>query len=330
MSEVRLSVALSSYNAERYIGHQVASILAQTRLPAQVVVGDAGSTDGTLGLIEEARRRSALAGHDIEWTILDSRRLQLDDNMARIYAACTGDVVVVCDHDDVCLERRFADVAEVFAADPDLLFVHAESEIIDSDGRVTSTSMFETEGFTQPELDLYRTGQAFRVLVRRFLAHGTTSAFRRSLVDDLPPIPAGLHHDAWYALIAAAMGGVSVDERTAVQYRVHASNLSGGVRRRGRVEKLRMLTRPGAQRNARLLQEAEALVAGLDAVRPRVLDWAYELAVERRRHERLRARLPRNRLIRAPRVLREAATGAYDRVGRGRKDVVLDLVQPLG
>ncbi|HEY8588269.1 MAG TPA: glycosyltransferase [Naasia sp.] len=319
---------MSSFNAARYLHLQFDSILAQTVLPDQIVVGDAGSTDGTLEVIEDAVRRAE--GMGISCVVLESTRLGLDANMARIYAACTSDVIIVCDHDDICRPSRFEHVAEVFAADPAAQFVHCDAQIIDASGAVTSESMLVTESFTESERQLYARGRAFAVLVRRFLAHGTTSAFRRSLLELCPPIPAGLHHDAWYGLLAAAMpGGVRLDERADVQYRVHATNLSGGVRKRGLAEKVKMLLAPGAARNARLLAQSEALVGGLAAIRPHVADWAWDLATERLRHQQVRSALPAGRVRRVPRVVREAATGAYGRVSRGRKDVVLDLVQPL-
>ncbi|WP_196250750.1 glycosyltransferase [Cellulomonas sp. JZ18] len=325
-----VSAAVTSTNAVRYLGDQIDSILAQTRLPDQVVVADAGSTDGSQELVRAYVERTRAAGLPVEWTILPSQPTPLDANMARTYAACTGDVVVVCDHDDVCLPDRFAHAVEMFAARPELLLVHCEAEIVDSDGATVSTSMLRTEGVTADELAQYRAGEGFRVLVRRFLAHGATAALRRDLLDLVPPVPHGFRTDAWLALLAAATGGVALDERPGLRYRTHPTNTSGGVRRRGVGEKLRMLREPGGERNARLLARAEALVAGLDAIRPHVQDWAYELAVDNLRHERVRSRYPRNRLLRAPHVLRTASGGAYDRLARGRKDVLLDLLQPIG
>ena len=240
-------------------------------------------------------------------------------------------MIVACDHDDVCLPMRFEHVAEVFAADPRLQFVHCEAQVIDEQGAVTAESLFETESFTAAEREMYARGEAFRVLVRRFMAHGATAAFRRSLVELCPPIPEGQYYDSWYGLLAAAMpGGAAVDVRPGLQYRVHRSNLGGGVRKRGLAEKARMLLAPGAERNRRRLAQSEALVAGLVAIRPHIADWTLDLAQEQLRHRRVRDGLPVNRIRRAPVVLREARTGAYGRVSRGRKDVLLDLVQPLG
>ncbi|HVW65368.1 MAG TPA: glycosyltransferase, partial [Nitrosospira sp.] len=43
----RLSIALATYNGERYLGEQLESLLHQTRQPDELVVFDDASTDST-------------------------------------------------------------------------------------------------------------------------------------------------------------------------------------------------------------------------------------------------------------------------------------------
>ena len=51
-AEPVVSVVLCTHNGAAFIGEQVASILAQTRLPDELVLGDDASTDGTVELVE--------------------------------------------------------------------------------------------------------------------------------------------------------------------------------------------------------------------------------------------------------------------------------------
>ena len=50
---VRISVALATYNGEKYLPDQLDSLLRQALLPAELVVGDDGSTDRTLDILED-------------------------------------------------------------------------------------------------------------------------------------------------------------------------------------------------------------------------------------------------------------------------------------
>ena len=49
---MRISVIMPAYNAERYVGSALDSVLAQTLSPHEIVVIDDGSTDGTSAVLE--------------------------------------------------------------------------------------------------------------------------------------------------------------------------------------------------------------------------------------------------------------------------------------
>ena len=63
------SVAMSTYNGERFLAEQLSSICAQTRPVDEIVVSDDGSSDGTLRILDDFR----LAHPQIRWKILPLR-----------------------------------------------------------------------------------------------------------------------------------------------------------------------------------------------------------------------------------------------------------------
>jgi hypothetical protein len=329
-ADLTLSVALSCYNSARYLGETIDSILAQTRPPEQIVVGDDGSTDASLQIVHDAIERSKQLGLDIEWTILDSNRYGIGKNMDRIVAACRHDVIVVCDSDDISLPFRFDHVTKQLADHPDVYLIATDSEVIDGAGNPKAPSLIATRNVSETERAQLCSDQAFRMLNRRFAAEGAATAYRRQLVEQIPPRPEHIIQDMWFALMAAAMTRFLYDERQTIKYRVHASNTTGGVRQRSASEKWQMLFEHGAARNARLLARAEDVLEGVRALGDEVPSWVRQLAEESARHERTRAAYPHNRVRRLPHVIKEASSGAYARSARGNKDVLLDLLQPLG
>ncbi|MCW5771647.1 MAG: glycosyltransferase, partial [Rhodospirillaceae bacterium] len=58
--DMRISVVIPAYNAERYLGAAIDSILAQTVGRMEIVVVDDGSTDGTRAVAESFADRGVV------------------------------------------------------------------------------------------------------------------------------------------------------------------------------------------------------------------------------------------------------------------------------
>ena len=57
-----VSVALATYNGEKYISEQLDSLLLQTRQPDEVIIIDDCSTDKTAEMVREY-----ILSHDVNW-----------------------------------------------------------------------------------------------------------------------------------------------------------------------------------------------------------------------------------------------------------------------
>jgi glycosyltransferase involved in cell wall biosynthesis len=317
-----VSVALCTYDGARYLEPQLRSILAQSRLPEQIVVSDDGSRDETIGIAERT-----LAGSPIRVGILRREEpVGVTANFASAVAACDGDVVLLCDQDDVWRADRVERSAAAFEADPALLLLHSDARLIDGDGRVLPIGLLRSLAARDSELALIDAGRAFEVYLRRNLATGATTAFRRTLLEAALPFPAAFVHDEWLALIAAATGRVALDRAQLVDYRQHGANAIGasdpGIRAR-----LRRMLAPRGDRYRVLADRADALAARLDALA--APEPVRELARRKRAFEDARARYPRIRPARVPYVLPHWASGDYRALSsQGDADVLRDLVAP--
>jgi hypothetical protein len=325
-----ISVAMRVYNSSRFVGEQLASILEQTCPPDEIVVGDDGSDDDTLDIIVAMvdAARHARPGLKAVLKLLPSLHVGITANIQRTIAACTGDIIVICDHDDRCHPSRFARIRDEFERRPDLLYVHGDAQLIDDQGAGLGARLTERQLVSRWERERYAAGEAFQVLIRRNIATGATAAFRRSLVPLASPFPTTWVYDEWLGIIAAGMGQLAFIDDPQLDYRQHSSNKQG-VRQRSAREKAGMLLTAGTSRNERLRARAQVLGERLEGLGSVVPPQNLALARAKLRYERTRSELPRNRLLRALPVLWVAASGAYGRFARGRKDIVLDLVQPL-
>jgi glycosyltransferase involved in cell wall biosynthesis len=321
--EPRVSVALCTHNGARFVREQVESILAQSRPPFEIVLSDDASTDDTVGIVT-----ALVEGSGIRLTVLANPvALGVTRNFEQAVAACTGDLVALCDQDDVWHERRLEVMTALFSERPGLLLAAGDARLVDERGVPLEHSLFEGLEISPAEFAGMRGGRAFATLLHRNLVTGATTVLRRSLAEAAVPFPEAWVHDEWLASVGAAIGEIALVPDRLVDYRQHGSNQIG-VARLSPVGKLRRVLEPRAGRNARLVARAEALVARLEApgvvVHPGVLDGARgKLA-----HERMRSSLPAARLARVLPVLREWRGRGYALYGRGTADAARDLLQP--
>lgn len=320
---MRLSVALCTLDGERWLGELLQSIACQHRPPDEVVVGDDGSTDGTLRLVE-AFADSAPFPVRVERS---QERRGVTANFSATVALCDGDAVVLCDQDDVWAPGKLVEVERAFAA-PGVVAAFSDAELIDSDGAPVGATLWEALRFGPADRDVMRTGDALGILLKRNVVTGATLAVSADIASVALPFPAQGLHDVWLAWIAACLGRIAPIPAPLVRYRQHGTNVVGAPkrRRRERLAHRASLGDVSADEAAHL----EALVERLRA-RGRPCDAVLlRLAGEKVNHLRLRSGLPDRRIARLVPVLREAAAGRYARYGRGWESAAYDLVVRRG
>lgn len=321
----RVSVAMATYQGAPYLEAQLRSIISQTHPVDEIVVADDGSGDNTLDLAREI-----LAGSDARVVILEGepRRLGVAANFERALHACTGEVVVLADQDDVWVPNRVERLLAEFAADDGCVLVASDARLVDSAGLPIGGTLFGALPVRSTELAALASPGAFDLLLRRNLLTGATMAVRPALLRSALPIPAPWIHDEWLAIAAAATGRIRVLSDPLIDYRQHGSNQIGvSASTLGR--KLQRVLEPGSTRTARLVAMSESLVAWLNRCSGAPAD-RMAAVVGKLAHERARAALPRARWRRIRPVLRQAAAGGYRRFSSQRDlDALRDLLQPL-
>jgi Glycosyl transferase family 2 len=110
-AEPSFSVLIAAYNAAGFVGEAVASALAQTRPPLEVIVCDDGSTDELAAVLDAFRERIVLLRQE------NGGEASAKNAAAR---AASGDFLAILDADDVYLPERLEAFGELAAARPDL------------------------------------------------------------------------------------------------------------------------------------------------------------------------------------------------------------------
>ncbi len=93
----RISIALCTYNGERFLNQQLASMAQQTRLPDELVVCDDRSTDRTLTMVREF---AASAPYPVR-IFQNEQNLGFAANFERAIRLCQGNLIALSDQDDI-------------------------------------------------------------------------------------------------------------------------------------------------------------------------------------------------------------------------------------
>ncbi len=326
--ERRVSVALATHNGSQFITEQIESILGQTSPVDQIVLSDDASSDDTVEIVERAvARHRDTTGATPELVVLrNDPPLRVTQNFAQALAYCTGDLIALCDQDDVWHPTRIERLSSRFD-DPAVLLVFSDARQVDESGAFLGHNLFEALGMSRSERGLVEQGQVFRQFMRRNLATGATVMLRKSLAEVAAPFPDSWLHDEWLAIVAAAYDGVRIHDEALTDYRQHSGNQVGMSKVNAR-RKFRMFAEPRTERNRRLYLRAKALVPRMDALEN--VPPAYrQMAHEKSEFESARQQYPEARLLRVVPVLRQLRKGRYGVYGTGMKDAVRNLLQPV-
>jgi glycosyltransferase involved in cell wall biosynthesis len=131
MKHPRLTVLMPAYNADRYIGVAIASVLSQSFGDFELLIIDDGSTDGTAGVVQAFR---------------DSRiRYRYHTNQGIAGALNHGltlartELIVRFDADDICLPDRLHQQIRFMDTHPEYVLMGSMVDYMDMDGRYVFT-----------------------------------------------------------------------------------------------------------------------------------------------------------------------------------------------
>ena len=205
-------VLLSTWNGERYLPAQIASLLAQ-RLPGdlRILIRDDGSSDDTVGLV---RRLDDPRIRLVEGKNLGPRGSFLA--LLQMAQQEEADFVALCDQDDVWDPEKIAQAISMLGSDKPGLYSSTLNLV---DDNLASIGMYTHPG-----------NRSFVSTLLCNYVTGCTCVMNRRFIEQLPfPEDADriIMHDWWLASVATLGGQVVYDRRSFIGYRQHAANHVG-------------------------------------------------------------------------------------------------------
>ena len=227
-----ISIALASYNGEKYIGEQIDSILVQTYQDFELVVCNDCSTDNTWLILEEYVQKD----NRIK-IVRNDTNLGFKKNFEKAIMLCKGEYVALSDQDDIWTENHL-----------EILLCNIGEKSISGGNAVLVDEIGNPLGKKLNEVDKFFFFQEDKFLYRILFIHdpiqGASMLMPKSFVEKCLPIPENvLYHDAWFAACACLDNGISYTFEIINMYRQHGENItfsSHNKRRRNIFQKIRV------------------------------------------------------------------------------------------
>jgi len=216
---------MCTYNGVRFLDDQLTSLVSQNRQPDEIVVCDDCSTDSSVAVL----RKFATSAPFPVYIHENTTRLGSTKNFERAISLCQGDVIALCDQDDIWHSQKLRSTEERFVERPGVGIVFTDAEIVDEKAKPLGYNLWDTLEFNKALQARLKSPAAFGILSQRQLVTGATMAFRTEFRDLILPIPQGipLIHDGWIALMISLAAAVDLIDRPTMKYRQHDTQQVG-------------------------------------------------------------------------------------------------------
>ena len=213
-----VSIAMATYNGEKYLAEQLDSLVNQTYPSIEIVITDDHSKDSTVSIIQSYQKRYTFIR-----LFAKEQNSGVTGSFENSVIESKGDFIAFCDQDDIWdLDKVSILVNEINQEDA----VYSNSILVNKKGE-----LLHRDFKTMMNLQSYYSGAPF------LLANcvpGHTILMKTGFAKKILPFPRHIYFDNWISFCAAANNGIRYIDKGLVKYRQHEDNTIGVAKLRGK------------------------------------------------------------------------------------------------
>lgn len=213
-----LSIALCTYNGSKFLREQLQSLANQTLQPFEVVITDDCSTDNTILAIQEFSKLLNIK------VLVNNSSLKVAKNFEKAISLCSGDIILMCDQDDIWHPDKLAKINQYFEVNPNQLAVFSDADLVDAEGVSINKNFWSAVRFHESQIQQFKEGNVVELLLAGNRTAGCMMAFRKEIVDKIIPFPTHIPlmiHDNWITILSAMLDSLGMIEEKLISYRQH-------------------------------------------------------------------------------------------------------------
>lgn len=213
--KMHVSIAMATYNGEKYLLQQLYSIIAQTHLPDEIIIVDDCSTDNTREILKQYSYK-----YDFIKLYFNETNSGVVKTFEHAIGLCSGDFIALADQDDVWFPTKIEELVNNIG---DSWLIHSDAMLVDRNLQIINESHFA-----------YSKNKHKWSFIDYLISNnvtGCTMMFNKKLLQYILPFPTGFYiHDHYIALVASYHHKIKLYNKPLIYYRQHGANTIGARR----------------------------------------------------------------------------------------------------
>lgn len=220
---MKISVALCTFNGEKYISEQLDSILNQSVKVDEIIVCDDMSTDETYQILEKYKNDNP----SIFKIFQNETNLKSVKNFEKAINLCSGNVIFLSDQDDIWTIEKVEKCVAIFNSKKDIEAIFTNAYLINQLNKKFNFSLFDSIYFNPKIVNKI---SLFEYLVKKKnVVTGATFCFKKNSTNEIFTFPElkNFHHDYYLALHFASQNKLYCLNENLTNYRLHDNQQVG-------------------------------------------------------------------------------------------------------
>ena len=205
-----VSIAMATYNGEKFLKEQLDSIVNQTYKNLEIIICDDCSTDSTIDIIKDFQKRDRRIK-----LYQNEKQLGVLKNFEKAISLCSGEYIAISDQDDIWIANK---IETMLSEIGDNILIYHDDSLIDEKGDLICESFYEFYNETPyPTIKNY--------YYYYYCISGHSLMFKNNLIKKILPIPIEAEfYDWWIGVNALAYGNIKYIPLQLVKWRAHSTN----------------------------------------------------------------------------------------------------------
>tara|TARA_B100000989_G_C19527452_1_gene467699 strand:- start:1433 stop:2398 length:966 start_codon:yes stop_codon:yes gene_type:complete len=203
---MRVSIAMTTFNGEKFLGNQLDSILNQSTKPDELIICDDSSSDKTLQILEDFKNKAEF----LVKIYRNEKNLGFRKNFEKAIGLCKEDLIFIADQDDFWFPNKI-ELMKKFISFKKECFVAINNTELTDEKLIPSgiTKLNQVKKFS---------GNS-----EGFIS-GCCTVLKKEFLSLILPLSKNMEYDSWIHFVAINTNSRLVNNEILQYYRRHESN----------------------------------------------------------------------------------------------------------